>query len=111
MVWQPVGIAADYSEAYPLIMRRDGGLIEPQDDTPVALLRKGSGRHRRPFPPNGRRSRVEPLGAGPRSGVGAGGEGAAAAGGFVRLADGGGVQRVSGWGRRWGCGTVGVDFP
>ncbi|MET8626190.1 DUF6087 family protein [Kitasatospora sp. NPDC004669] len=51
--WRPVAVAADFSEAYPLIMRRDGELIEPQDDTPVALLRRGTGRHRRPLPPSG----------------------------------------------------------
>ncbi|MFJ9842361.1 DUF6087 family protein [Kitasatospora sp. NPDC101155] len=51
--WRPVAVAADFSEAYPLIMRRDGELIEAQDDTPVALLRRGTGRHRRPLPPSG----------------------------------------------------------
>ncbi|WP_030055882.1 MULTISPECIES: hypothetical protein [Streptomyces] len=48
-----LAVAADFSAAYPLIMRRDGELIEAQDDTPVALLRKGTGRHRRPVTPNG----------------------------------------------------------
>ncbi|MFD8085414.1 DUF6087 family protein [Kitasatospora sp. NPDC059722] len=51
--WRPVAVAADFSEAYPLIMRRNGELIEAQEDTPVALLRKGAGRHRRPVPPPG----------------------------------------------------------
>ncbi|MER7585692.1 DUF6087 family protein [Kitasatospora sp. NPDC097691] len=50
--WRPVAVAADFGEAYPLIVRRDGQLVEAQDDTPVALLRKGSGRHRRSIPPN-----------------------------------------------------------
>ncbi|MEU9043957.1 MULTISPECIES: DUF6087 family protein [unclassified Kitasatospora] len=52
-VWRPVAVAADFSEAYPLIVRRGGELVEAQDDTPVALLRKGSGRHRRSLPPSG----------------------------------------------------------
>lgn len=51
--WRPVAVAADFSEAYPLIMRRDGEPVEAQDDTPVALLRRGSGRHRRPLRPSG----------------------------------------------------------
>ncbi|WP_030057149.1 MULTISPECIES: DUF6087 family protein [Streptomyces] len=45
--WQPVGVAANYSEAYSVIVRRGADPVSPQDDTPVALLRKGSGRHRR----------------------------------------------------------------
>ncbi|WP_031077861.1 DUF6087 family protein [Streptomyces sp. NRRL WC-3742] len=45
--WQPVGVAENYSEAYPVIVRRGADFAPPQDDTPVALLRKGSGRHRK----------------------------------------------------------------
>ncbi|MFF1904211.1 DUF6087 family protein [Kitasatospora sp. NPDC058218] len=71
--WQPVAVTESYAEAYPLIVRsgaRDGapapaegdavataesvepagppGATFPQADTPVALLRKGTGRHRKP---------------------------------------------------------------
>ncbi|MFI6447122.1 DUF6087 family protein [Kitasatospora sp. NPDC050543] len=46
--WQPVAVAASYADAYPLIVRRDGEPIAPQEDTPVPLLRKGPGRHRKP---------------------------------------------------------------
>ncbi|MFJ2865271.1 DUF6087 family protein [Kitasatospora sp. NPDC087314] len=49
--WRPLAVADDFAEAYPLLVRRDGELIEPQEDTPLALLRKGTGRHRRPVPP------------------------------------------------------------
>ncbi|MEV7775645.1 DUF6087 family protein [Kitasatospora sp. NPDC086791] len=45
--WQPIGVAENYSEAYSLIVRRGSGFAPPQEDTPVALLRKGSGRHRK----------------------------------------------------------------
>ncbi|MEU3562305.1 DUF6087 family protein [Kitasatospora sp. NPDC006786] len=47
ITWQPVGVAATYADAYPMIVRRGEGFAPPQDDTPVALLRKGSGRHRK----------------------------------------------------------------
>ncbi|MBV6699665.1 hypothetical protein KV557_21625 [Kitasatospora aureofaciens] len=100
-VWQLVAVAADFSEAYPLIMRRDGELIEPQDDTPVALLRKGTG-----APPSADSS--EQLTGAPRESLGARPHRAADC---DRSGEGGGSERVSGWGRCWGCGTVGVDFP
>ncbi|MDH6113652.1 hypothetical protein P3T36_007919 [Kitasatospora sp. MAP12-15] len=45
--WQPVGVADTYADAYPMIVRRGAEFAPPQDDTPVSLLRKGSGRHRR----------------------------------------------------------------
>ncbi|GAA1963417.1 DUF6087 family protein [Kitasatospora viridis] len=45
--WQPVGVADTYADAYPMIVRRGEDFAPPQDDTPVALLRKGSGRHRK----------------------------------------------------------------
>ncbi|MFG3226556.1 DUF6087 family protein [Kitasatospora sp. NPDC048194] len=45
--WQPVGVAANYSEAYAVIVRRGSESVPPQADTPVALLRKGTGRHRK----------------------------------------------------------------
>ncbi|MFJ8472315.1 DUF6087 family protein [Kitasatospora sp. NPDC094011] len=45
--WQPVGVADTYADAYPMIVRRGEGFAPPQDDTPVALLRKGNGRHRK----------------------------------------------------------------
>ncbi|MDH6123464.1 DUF6087 family protein [Kitasatospora sp. GP82] len=45
--WQPVGVADTYADAYPMIVRRGTSFAPPQDDTPVALLRKGNGRHRR----------------------------------------------------------------
>ena len=45
--WQPVAVADSYAEAYPLIVLRGERLIAAQEDTPVSLLRKGSGRHRR----------------------------------------------------------------
>ncbi|MFF7994765.1 DUF6087 family protein [Kitasatospora xanthocidica] len=46
--WQPLAVADSYAEAYSLLVRRGGDLVAPQDDTPVELLRRGSGRHRRP---------------------------------------------------------------
>ncbi|MFE2723269.1 DUF6087 family protein [Kitasatospora sp. NPDC059327] len=71
--WQPVAVAESYAHAYPLIVRsgppdaspapvtgdaapagdaaagpRPPGATFPQADTPVALFRKGTGRHRRP---------------------------------------------------------------
>ncbi|MFB6887897.1 DUF6087 family protein [Kitasatospora sp. NPDC056327] len=72
--WQPVAVAENYAGAYPLIVRpaRDPGSgpdsgsgpvpghgpgpeaargpegALPQTDTPVPLLRKGTGRHRKP---------------------------------------------------------------
>ncbi|MFF0292589.1 DUF6087 family protein [Kitasatospora sp. NPDC004614] len=46
--WQPLGVADTYADAYPVIVRRGSGFAAPQDDTPVPLLRKGSGRHRKP---------------------------------------------------------------
>ncbi|MFJ9695664.1 DUF6087 family protein [Kitasatospora sp. NPDC101183] len=45
--WSPVGVATTYADAYPVIVRRGTDFAPPQEDTPVALLRKGSGRHRR----------------------------------------------------------------
>ncbi|MEV7777773.1 DUF6087 family protein [Kitasatospora sp. NPDC088351] len=45
--WQPVAVAENYGEAYPLIARVDRAEAFPQADTPVPLLRKGTGRHRR----------------------------------------------------------------
>ncbi|GAA0660120.1 hypothetical protein GCM10010193_08800 [Kitasatospora atroaurantiaca] len=45
--WQPVGVADTYADAYPVIVRRGSDFAAPQEDTPVALLRKGRGRHRR----------------------------------------------------------------
>lgn len=45
--WQPVGVADTYADAYPMIVRRGADFAPPQNDTPVALLRKGSGRHRK----------------------------------------------------------------
>ncbi|MFC5665387.1 DUF6087 family protein [Kitasatospora misakiensis] len=45
--WQPVGVAENYSDAYAVIVRRGADFAPPQDDTPVALLRKGNGRHRK----------------------------------------------------------------
>ncbi|MFJ3219905.1 DUF6087 family protein [Kitasatospora sp. NPDC086801] len=45
--WQPVAVADTYADAYPMIVRRGDGFAPPQADTPVALLRKGSGRHRK----------------------------------------------------------------
>ncbi|MFJ6776829.1 DUF6087 family protein [Kitasatospora sp. NPDC091257] len=47
--WQPVGVASTYADAYPVIVRREVGFADPQEDTPVSLLRKGSGRHRKPL--------------------------------------------------------------
>ncbi|MFF7587653.1 DUF6087 family protein [Kitasatospora purpeofusca] len=50
--WQPVAVAENYAEAYPLIVRPGSdaapGPVFPQADTPVPLLRKGTGRHRKP---------------------------------------------------------------
>ncbi|MGF1428697.1 DUF6087 family protein [Kitasatospora sp. LaBMicrA B282] len=46
--WQPVAVTTSYAEAYPLIVRRGATPAAPQEDTPVPLLRKGPGRHRRP---------------------------------------------------------------
>ncbi|MFB8239691.1 DUF6087 family protein [Kitasatospora purpeofusca] len=50
--WQPVAVAENYAEAYPLIVRPGPGAapgpVFPQADTPVPLLRKGTGRHRKP---------------------------------------------------------------
>ncbi|WP_406113047.1 DUF6087 family protein [Kitasatospora purpeofusca] len=62
--WQPVAVAENYAEAYPLIVRHGSesvpgpesapgpesvpGPVFPQADTPVPLLRKGTGRHRKP---------------------------------------------------------------
>ncbi|MCX4686593.1 DUF6087 family protein [Kitasatospora purpeofusca] len=50
--WQPVAVAENYAEAYPLIVRQGSdaapGPVFPQADTPVSLLRKGTGRHRKP---------------------------------------------------------------
>ncbi|MFB7470089.1 DUF6087 family protein [Kitasatospora sp. NPDC056184] len=45
--WQPVAVADTYADAYPMIVRRGDGFAPPQDETPVALLRKGNGRHRK----------------------------------------------------------------
>ncbi|KJS54898.1 hypothetical protein VM98_16540 [Streptomyces rubellomurinus subsp. indigoferus] len=45
--WRPLGVADGYAEAYTVIVRRGEAFAAPQEDTPVALLRKGSGRHRR----------------------------------------------------------------
>ncbi|MGW7447586.1 DUF6087 family protein [Kitasatospora sp. NPDC054795] len=45
--WKPLAIADSYADAYPLIVRRGGELTAPQDDTPVTLLRTGTGRHRK----------------------------------------------------------------
>ncbi|MEE1824644.1 DUF6087 family protein, partial [Streptomyces sp. BE20] len=49
--WQPVAVAESYAEAYPLIDRPDEAAgpatVFPQADTPVPLLRKGTGRHRK----------------------------------------------------------------
>ncbi|MFE6868497.1 DUF6087 family protein [Kitasatospora sp. NPDC057692] len=50
--WQPVAVAENYAEAYPLIVRPDRAsgpaTLFPQADTPVPLLRRGTGRHRKP---------------------------------------------------------------
>jgi len=51
VVWRPVGVAENHSEAYSVIVRRGADFAPPQDDTPVPLLRKGNGRHRRPNGP------------------------------------------------------------
>ncbi|MGF1427119.1 DUF6087 family protein [Kitasatospora sp. LaBMicrA B282] len=45
--WQPVSVATNYAEAYGLIAQAGPDPLFPQPDTPVALLRKGSGRHRK----------------------------------------------------------------
>ncbi|MGA5823206.1 DUF6087 family protein [Kitasatospora sp. NPDC094028] len=45
--WRPLGVTAGYADAYAVIVRRGEAFAAPQEDTPVALLRKGSGRHRR----------------------------------------------------------------
>ncbi|MEV7217706.1 DUF6087 family protein [Kitasatospora cineracea] len=47
--WQPLGVADTYSDAYAVIARRGSAFAEPQEETPVLLLRKGNGRHRRPL--------------------------------------------------------------
>ncbi|MFI9331162.1 DUF6087 family protein [Kitasatospora sp. NPDC052868] len=46
--WQPVAVAENYAEAYGLIARAEPLRAFPQSDTPVPLLRKGTGRHRKP---------------------------------------------------------------
>ncbi|MER5637483.1 DUF6087 family protein [Kitasatospora sp. NPDC002227] len=45
--WLPLAVAESFADAYPMIVRRGDEFAPPQEDTPVALLRKGSGRHRR----------------------------------------------------------------
>lgn len=46
--WQPIGVAGNYAEAYPQIVRTGPAEAFPQAETPAPLLRKGTGRHRKP---------------------------------------------------------------
>ncbi|MFF8770121.1 DUF6087 family protein [Kitasatospora sp. NPDC015120] len=50
--WQPVAVAENYAGAYPLIVRPQppGGPhpVCPQADASAPLLRRGTGRHRKP---------------------------------------------------------------
>ncbi|WP_406200798.1 DUF6087 family protein [Kitasatospora sp. NBC_01560] len=48
--WQPVGVAENYAQAHLLIARAGTAAALPQSDAPVPLLRKGTGRHRKPDP-------------------------------------------------------------
>ncbi len=45
--WQPIGVTQNYAEAYQLISSADRVAAFPQSDTPVLLLRMGTGRHRK----------------------------------------------------------------
>ncbi|MEV7598350.1 DUF6087 family protein [Kitasatospora sp. NPDC089797] len=45
-VRQPVAVTESYADAYALIVE-GGAPVFPQADTPVPLLRRGTGRHRK----------------------------------------------------------------
>ncbi|WP_280723011.1 DUF6087 family protein [Kitasatospora sp. MAA4] len=47
IAWQAVGVAENYAGAYGLIVNAGPPPVFPQADTPVALLRRGTGRHRK----------------------------------------------------------------
>ncbi|MET8629787.1 DUF6087 family protein [Kitasatospora sp. NPDC004669] len=44
--WQPIAVTENYADAYELIINADAPGF-PQADTPVPLLRRGTGRHRK----------------------------------------------------------------
>jgi hypothetical protein len=44
--WQPIAVTENYADAYGLIINA-GAPVFPQVDTPVPLLRRGTGRHRK----------------------------------------------------------------
>ncbi|MGA5820871.1 DUF6087 family protein [Kitasatospora sp. NPDC094028] len=45
--WRAVAVTETYADAYGLIAEAGAPPVFPQADTPVALLRRGTGRHRK----------------------------------------------------------------